>query len=231
MMSAAQLLLAHLVKLCILAILVGLFARRRAHLCWSFVAYLTAILVGNSMVSFWPEQFYRKWFYILKEGVYNALMVAVAAELAYKTFRAFPGAASRARQVLAPIFAFTALFVISVPRGATYEDLVTLYHPQVVTGAIWIMTGISLLIAWYRVPVHAMHRAILLGFASYLLIFTTLLNILRDFGFENLWRPLGLIDTYAYLGLMAWWAYAAWVPAYHPVLSLNVLRRLQLEPV
>jgi hypothetical protein len=229
--SSAQLLLAHVVKLTLLAILVGLFARRRAHLCWSFVAYLAAILIGNSLVSFWPEQFYTKWFFILKEGVYNALMVAVAAELAYRTFRAFPGAASRARLVLAPIFAFTALFVISVPRGATYVDMVTLYHPQVVTGAIWIMTGISLLIAWYRVPVHALHRAILLGFASYLLIFTTLSNILRDFGAAELAYPLGLIDTYAYVALMGWWAYAAWVPVHRPVLSLDVLRRLQLEPV
>jgi hypothetical protein len=99
------------------------------------------------------------------------------------------------------------------------------------TGAIWVMTGIALLIAWYRVPVHAMHRAILLGFASYLLIFTTLCNILRDFGVDELARPLGVIDSYAYLALMAWWAYAAWVPAYRPVLSLDVLRRLQLEPV
>ena len=230
-MSSAQLLIAHGVKLCILATLVGLFARKRAHLCWSFVAYLVTVLVCNSLISFWPEQFYTPWFYILQQGLFDALKLGVAAELTYRTFRAFPGAASRARLLLAPLFAFTAMFVISVPNGATYNDMVVRYHPQVQTGAIWVMTGIALLIAWYRVPVHAMHRAILLGFASYLLIFVTLSNILRDFGAVELARPLGLIDSYAYLFLMGWWAYATWVPAYRPVLSLDVLRRLQLEPV
>jgi hypothetical protein len=229
--SSAQLLIAHGVKLCILATLVGLYARKRAHLCWSFVAYLVTVLVCNSLISFWPEHFYRQWFYILQQGFFDVLKLAVAAELTYRTFRAFPGAASRARLLLAPLFAFTALFIISVPTGATYADLVSRYHPQVQTGSIWIMTGIALLIAWYRVPVHVMHRAILLGFASYLLIFTTLLNILRDFGLAGLYQPIDLIDSYAYLALMAWWSYAAWVPAHRPVLSLDVLRRLQLEPV
>ena len=48
-----------------------------------------------------------------------------------------------------------------------------------------------------------MHRAILIGFASYLLIFTTLLNVLRDFGFD---QPAGAssdaADGYAYLFLL-----------------------------
>ena len=230
-MSAAEILVAHGVKIAMLAVLVGLFARRRAHLCWSFVAYLAWGLVCNSMMSFWPTQFYHRSFYLMTQGVGDALKLAIAAELTYRTFRAFPGAAARVRVLLAPFFLIPALFVSKVPQGATYEDLIRLYQPQVLTGVIWIMTVIALLIAWYRVPVHAMHRAILMGFASYLLIFTTLLNVLRDYGFENLRSFIGVADGYAYLALLAGWAYAAWVPARRPVLSLDILRRLQLEPV
>lgn len=230
-MSAAEILVAHGVKIAMLAVLVGLFARRRAHLCWSFVAYLAWGLVCNSLMSFWPVQFYHRSFYLLTQGVGDALKLAIAAELTYRTFRAFPGAAARVRVLLAPFFLIPALFVSKVPQGATYEDLIRLYQPQVLTGVIWIMTAIALLIAWYRVPVHAMHRAILIGFASYLLIFTTLLNVLRDYGFDNLRSFIGVADGYAYLALLAGWAYAAWVPARRPVLSLDILRRLQLEPV
>ena len=230
-MSAAQLLVAHGVKIAMLAVLVGLFARRRAHLCWSFVGYLSWGLVCNSLISFWPDQFYRQWFYLLTQGVADAFKVAIAAELTYRTFRAFPGAAARVRVLLAPFFLIPALFVSKVPPGATYEELIRLYQPQVQTGVIWTMVAITLLIAWYRVPVHAMHRAILIGFASYLLIFTTLFNVLRDFGNDNLRAFIGVADGYAYLALLVGWAYAAWVPARRPVLSLDVLRRLQLETV
>lgn len=230
-MSGIEILVAHGVRLGMLVVLVGLFARRRAHLCWSFVGYLAWGLVWNSLMSFWPDYFYTRSFYLLMQGVGNALKLAIAAELTYRTFRAFPGAAARVRVLLAPLFLVPLLFVTSVPPGATYEDLIRLYQPQVLSAVIWIMTAITLLIAWYRVPVHAMHRAILIGMASYLLIFTTLLNVLRDYGFDNLRSFIGVADGYAYVLLLGWWAYAAWVPARRPVLSLDVLKRLQLEPV
>jgi hypothetical protein len=230
-MSGTEILLAHAAKLGFLTILVGLFVRRRAHVCWSFVGYLAWGLVCNTLISFWPEQFYRQWFYQLMQGVLDALKLAIAAELTYRVFRAFPGAAARVRVFLAPLFLVPALFVTKVPTGTSPEDWVRFYQPQVQTGVIWIITAITLLMAWYRVPVHAMHRAILIGFASYLLIFTTLMNVLRDFGFHTLGQFINVTDSYAYLVLLAGWGYAAWVPARRPVVSLDVLRRLQLEPV
>jgi hypothetical protein len=230
-MSAAEILIASGIKAGMLVVLLGLFARRRAHLCWSFVGYLAWGLVCLSLIAVWPDQFYRQWFYMLMQGVADALKLAVAAELTYRTFRAFPGAAARVRVLLAPLFLVPVLFVSKVPTGASWEDWIRLYQPQVQTGVIWLMTAITLLIAWYRVPIHAMHRAILIGFAAYLLIFTTLLNVLRDFGFDNLVRFISVADSYAYMLLLVGWGYAAWVPARRPVVSLDVLRRLQLEPV
>jgi hypothetical protein len=230
-MNATEILLAHFIKLGLLSVLVGLFVRHRAHLCCSFVAYLAWALVSNSLITFWPDQFYTQWFYMLMQAVQDLLKLCIAGELAYRTFRAFPGAAARVRLLLAPVFLVPVLFLSKVPAGASFEQLLRLYQPQVLTGVIWVMTAITLLIAWYRVPVHPMNRAILIGFAAYLLTFTTLLNILRDFGFNNLMRFIGIADSYAYLALLAGWSYAAWVPARRPVVSLDVLRRLQLEPV
>jgi hypothetical protein len=230
-MSGTELLLAHVIKIAFLGILVGLFARKRAHVCWSFVGYLSWNLGCNILFSFWPDQFYRQWFGSLMQGVSDGFKMAIAAELTYRTFRAFPGAAARVRIFLAPVFMVPVLFVRRVPTAVTYDDWIRVYQPQVLTGIIWCMVAITLLIAWYRVPVHAMHRAILIGFASYLLIFTTLLNLLRDFGFDQVGRYINVADSYAYVLLLAGWAYAAWVPAHRPVLSLDVLRRLQLETV
>jgi hypothetical protein len=190
-MNGAELLLNHVMKLSLPRDPRGLFTRRRAHLCWSFVGlprHEPRLQFADELLA---EQFYRLWFYSLTHDLLNALKLAVAAELTYRTFRAFPGAAARVRILLAPVFFVPVLFASKVPAGRQLPG----HHPDLSAAApdrgIWIITAITLLIAWYRVPVHAMHRAILIGFAAYLLIFTTLLNVLRDFGFENLRSFIG----------------------------------------
>ena len=65
-MTPHQILLANLVRTAVFLILVGLVVRRRAAVCWTFVAYLSTILVCNSLISFWPEIFFTKAFYLLK---------------------------------------------------------------------------------------------------------------------------------------------------------------------
>jgi hypothetical protein len=90
------------------------------------------------------------------------------------------------------------------------------------------MTATAVLVVWYRLPVHAFQRAILMGFTSYLLVFTTVLNILRAHGFD-LRQQLNLVDTFAYAGVMAWWAYATWRADEKFAVAPQVLHRLQLE--
>lgn len=209
-MSEHQLLIANLARTAVLLTIVGLLVRRRASVCWSFLAYLVAILVGNSLSSFWPERFYTQSFYILKQSVYNVLKLCLAAELTYRVFRAFPGALARARVVLAPLVAFTAVGIISVPTGTDFVDIVTRYHPQIQTGVIWLLSATAVLAVWYNLPLNPLHRSILLGLSSYLILFATLGNILRSFGFERLREMINLADGYAYVALVAWWALMAW---------------------
>jgi hypothetical protein len=72
------------------------------------------------------------------------------------------------------------------------------------------MSATAVLTVWYNLPLHFMHRAILLGFTTYSIIFATLYNILHSFGARRMWETIGFLDVYAYLALVTWWAFTAW---------------------
>jgi hypothetical protein len=226
-MTAAQLLLAHAVKVLVLFAIVGILHQRRHRLCWSFLVYLLAILTGNCLVSFWPQEFFAGWFWMLKQAIYDLAKLAVALDLAHSAFRAFPGARATARLVLFCILAVATAAIIGVPATAPFAVVVAEWHPRILAGTIWLLTATAVLVVWYRLPVHTFQRAILLGFSSYLLVFTTVLNVLRDRGWDL--RPqMNDIGTLAYAGVMAWWVYAAWRSDEKIAINRDVLRRLQL---
>jgi len=225
-MTSLQVLIAHAVKILVLLTLAGIVARHRARLCWSFLAYLACVLAANTLVSFWPERFFAGWFWMLQAAVYDALKMAIAVELAYRTFRAFPAARATARRVLFLLLLGTSLALVGVPRDLSYPAVFVELEPRILTGTIWLLNGLALLVVWYRVPLHRYHKAILLGFVPYLLIFVALLKMLRHFGWETL--PLvQSAEPAAYMLLVGWWAYAAWEPAVAPDVSPVVLQRLQ----
>jgi hypothetical protein len=231
-MTSSQILIAHAVKVLVLLTLAGILTRRRARLCWSFVAYLGVILIGNSLVSFWPDRFFDAWFWMLQHAFYDALRMAIAVELAYRTFQAFPAAQATARRVLFGLLVITSLALMGLPKGMSggsptlYGTALLEWQPRVLMGTAWLMNALALLVIWYRVPLHAYHRAILLGFVPYLIVFTTLLRMLDRYG----WDVLPLVqaaEPAAYMLLVAWWAYAAWQPEAAADVSPAVLRKLQ----
>ena len=223
-MTVWQVLVAHVVKILVLLTLAGIVTRHRARMCWSFLAYLVTILACNSLISLRPDTFFVSWFWMLKQALYDCLRLAIAIELAYRTFRAFPGAQNTARRMVFAILAVTSLALIGVPSGlsagspALYSAALQEWEPRVMTGTIWLMNGLAVLVIWYRVPIHAYHKAILLGFVPFLLVFTTLLRLLQIYG----WEVLPLVQSAepaAFLLLMAWWAHAAWEPDTAPDVS------------
>jgi len=225
-MTSWQVLIAHAVKVLVLLTLAGIVTRRRARLCWSFVIYLAVVLAANSLVSFWPERFFVGWFWMLQAALYDALKMAIAVELAYRTFQAFPAAQATARRVLFFLLLGTSLALVGVPRDSSYPAVFVELEPRILTGTIWLLNGLALLVIWYRVPLHAFHKAILLGFVPYLLIFTSLLRLLQHYG----WQILPIVqaaEPAAYMLMVAWWAYASWQPETAPEVSPAVLRVLQ----
>jgi len=227
-MTPDQVLIAHIVKVLALFTLVGIVWRGRAHLCWSFVGYLLTVLVFNSLCTFWPETFFTGWFWILQEGFYSALNMAIAVELGFRIFQAFPAAQATARRLLFLLLIATSTALIGIPlipKGAGMAGAVLDWQSRVLTGTIWLMNGLALLITWYRVPVHAYHKAILLGFVPYLLVFTTMLTLLGHYRWLE--RAIQSADPAAYMLLMAFWMWSAWKPETQPDVSAAVIRWLQ----
>ena len=163
-MSDLQLVLSHAVKLALVAVLAGLVVRGRARLCWSFAAYLVAILAGNSLASLWPSRFYTPQFWVLKQAVYDALKMAVALELAWRAFEAFPGALRTARRAILTLLVVSTVALAVLTPPSSYAT-VWEWQPGSATAALWLLTATALLVVWYQVPVHEWQRAILLGFA------------------------------------------------------------------
>jgi hypothetical protein len=225
-MTGSQVLIAHAVKILVLLTLAGILARRRWRLCWWFTAYLAVILLCNSLVSFWPDRFYQPWFWLARTPLYDALKVAIALELAYRTFQAFPGARATVRRMLFVLLMASSALLMAVPWDSSYGAALFEWEPRILTATIWLLNALAVLVIWYRVPIHAYHKAILLGFVPYLLVFTILLRLLRHYG----WDILPIVQSAepaAYLLLMGWWAWAAWEPEVAPDVSPEVLHTLQ----
>jgi len=208
-MNELQVALAHANRLALLVLLVGLFVRGRAQLCWSFPAYALAILVGNSLATFWPDRFYTPSFWVLKQGTYDILKMAVALELAWRAFAAFPGALRTARLALLALLAVSTLALAALTPSSTYADLWT-WEPGTATAAIWLLTATALLVVWYQLPVHAWPRAIMLGFPPYLLVFVLALDLLGRHGWPALHAWAGILDSAAYLVLLFFWNRVVW---------------------
>jgi hypothetical protein len=225
-MSPEHILVAHVVKALVFFALAGMLVRRRAHLCWSFVAYLVTVLVSNSLVTFWPEQFFKVWFWILTQGLFDALGMGIAVELGYRTFQAFPRAQATARRVLFVVLFATSAALIGIPIASTYGQVVFDWQPRVLAGTIWVMNGLAVLITWYRVPVHAYHKAILLGFVPYLLVFTTLLSLMKQWGWDFL-PYVQALEPLAFMLLMGFWAWSSWRGEEQPQASRALVHLLQ----
>jgi hypothetical protein len=199
---------AHGVKLALLVSLAGIVVRRRARLCWAFPVYVVTILVSNSLQTFWPERFHTPEYWLLKQSIYDGMKLLLALELAWRSFRLFPGALRTARFVLAAILVATTLIVGFVTPPSEYSAAWR-WQPSITTGTLWMFTATALLVVWYQIPVHDWQRAIMLGLVPYLIVFVAFWDLVRRFGWQSL-TPLNWLDTTAYLMVCLFWAWAAW---------------------
>jgi hypothetical protein len=203
--------------------LCGLAVRRRLSLCWSFVPYALAIIVCGNLATLWPERFFNRDFWLFKQAVYDACKVAIALELSWRVLRAFPGAARALRPwIYALLAATTVMVIVGPPR--TYARIEE-WQPRVLLGVTWLFVATTIATLWYRIPVRLWHRALLLGFSVYMVVFVGVLQLFRV---NAPW--MGLVDGGAYL-LLTWsWAVLAWRTEPVPAgMSPALLRRLGME--
>ncbi len=213
------------VALCAL-IAAGLLLRRLHALCYSFLPYVLAVAAGDALMLGWPERFYRWGFWVAKETACGALKLAVAVELGLLAFQAFPGALRRARQV-ALVVALATLAALAVPvRSTDMGDMALELQPRVDNGSAMLFMGVWALILWYRIPMHRIHRAILRGFVPYLLVATLGLKLVATLGW-NVREQAGLLDSGAYLAMLAYWTWEVWRRVPEPLADPAVVARLQ----
>src|SRR5690242_7347310 len=101
----------------LVAALAGLFVRGRVRLCYSFPAYLLAVIVLSSLVGLWPERFQTWDFYWAKESAYSLLKIGVALELTVRIFQALPAARRAARLAFLLVLGGTVIAALSVPAA------------------------------------------------------------------------------------------------------------------
>ncbi len=207
-MTEAQAVVAHAARLALLVLLVGMVWRGRLRQCWAFGAYVIAALVGNTLVSLWPSRFYTPEFWVVKQGVYDILKAAVALELAWRAFRAFPGALRTARLVLLVLLGLSTVALAAVRTRPAYA-VVWEWQPGVVTAGLWLLAATALMVVWYQVPLSGWQRAIMIGLAVYLLVFVALLGLLKSRGWA-VGPFVAMAETRAYLVLVVAWAWLAW---------------------
>lgn len=208
MMEPQQLVSALLTSLAVVTTLAGLVVRGRVRQCWSFVAYLCALLTGESLAALDQSRFYTPDFYMAKQAVYDILRTAVALEMAWQVVRAFPGALRTARWSALALLAGGMAVLASGPQRAQYSVIFS-WQPRVVACTALLFTLTALLVAWYHLPMRRLHRAIMAGFAIYSAFFATILSLLRRWGWEAR-EMTNALGTIVLVSVILWWARAAW---------------------
>jgi hypothetical protein len=230
MVTALQLALSAAGVIGLAIVVMGVLHHGLHRRCWSFLVYLLAVVVYNSItvagMAFYyfprlegPQWLWSWEFWHFQQTTLELVKLAVAVELGVRVVAAFPGTWRLARALLgAALVTTTAAVMLGVAPQ----------HPLLASGTIWLFTAVSLVVILFNLPLHAWYRAILVGLVPYLFVFSTVQSILARRGYE-LATTLGRIDQVAYLALVCWWVYAAWraeesVSDVSPV----VLRRLGL---
>ena len=167
---------------------------------------LTSAAVGLAYA--WRVHAQEAW--LVHQVASAALRFGVALELTYSIFGAFPAAAVAARRVTFVLLVVTAVTAMSVSKAdITYTQFNAEMVPRLATGAVWIFTALAALVLWYRLPLGALQRAILLGYAPYLLLFTVAMNMLASVGWHAR-NAVGYVDTIAFFVLINYWLRVAW---------------------
>lgn len=191
-----------------LAAVVGLLLNHRWREGYSFAIYVATVLVTQLLQVLWPGHFYTYDFWVFKEVLHAALKFAIVLELGYRILAAFPGALATGRRLALLLVGVVYAVIVGVPGGSGAE-FVARVLPRVLNGTIWLFVALASIVLWYRLPIRPLHKAILLGFVPYLLVFSVAMSALDTFGWSVLPR-IGYLHSVSYLLLLTYWVYAIW---------------------
>ena len=189
-------------------VVIALFQRGRARQCFAFSAYMVVATSFGVLILGFPSR-YTPQVFLVKQGIYDTLLLCMAIELSIKVFAAFRGVAQRVRALLAmAVIGSTAAIFLLTPSNAPYSELAR-YQPGITTGGIWCLAFVALLIVWYQIPVPTFTRAIILGYVPYLVVFVICVDMIGRLGWGAI-QGINLANAVAYDSVAGYWAYNAW---------------------
>lgn len=188
-----------------------------------FVMYVA----GTTLTGIGVMLHYTVTMWLLHQVVVAIFRLGITLELTYRIFGAFPAAATTARKVVLVILAFTAVTALSLATpDATYMRHHAEVIPRVASAVVWTLTALAVLVLWYRLPLAPLPRAILMGYAPYLLISTIGLSLLFDERARPFRVEIGYMTSLASIALHLYWMRVAWqtvpdaLPAYPPAVPV-----------
>lgn len=206
--------LSHLSLAVLGIVVVGLCVRRRVKMCLTFVAYAILTMTTGLLIALWPDRFWVFTFYSMKETGLVVLKVLVAVEIWQRTFASFERARLRVGLLLVVALLAMAWAVLAAPADRhPYEELLGIVIPRQQAGALALYAIVVAAAHWHRVPLHPLHRAILVGFGAYLTVYTLLLSVMGLQG-ASAWAVelCSTLDGATYTATGVWWAWTAWRP-------------------
>jgi hypothetical protein len=217
-MAIEQIFFLHVETALLALIALGMCGRRRVVLCRPFFLYVLAVFVTHVLLIFWRKRFDVLSHYAFNQSTFAILKFLTAIEIWSRTFSSFPRGRARVGFLLAAVLLSTAVAVALTPPGLNqWRAFVGFVDPRLQAGSLFTFAILASAVAWYRVPVHPFHRAVLLGFAVYLSVHTASLSMLGWLDNSPWARHKGvLLEGTTYVTTLAWWTWAAWRPVRVP---------------
>ena len=192
----------------IVALLAGLLWRGKAAQAAAFSIYVGVNAAFGCVILASPGSYTPEMF-MVKQGIYDSLLFAMAIEIAFKVFSNFAGVARKVRGLLAgAVVVSTSAILLVTPRSLDYSHL-SAFQPAVTTAGIWCLAFVATLIVWYQIPVPPFTRAVILGYVPYLVVFVICADLLGRLGWGVV-REINIMNAIAYDVVAGYWAYAAW---------------------
>jgi hypothetical protein len=195
----------------LIATLAGLVLRDRVRLCGTFAFYLVLAFTGNRLALLWPELFWNYDWWRAKENAYSIVSMLIVVEIAILTFAAAPRARNVTLALVAGVLFLTLVAIVDGPLQQEYWVRFGVMEPHGKAGSIWLFVVLLAAANYFRVPLHPLHRSIVLGFVLYRSVWAWLLAVLAQ---ERMaaYPFVSALDGAAYLSTTSLWCAAGWRP-------------------
>ncbi len=191
-----------------IAILTGLFVRGHWRAAFAFDLFIASVAALNTLLAAWPERFFTPDMWLVGESLQSLLTLGVAFELVARVFGRLPHARQVVSLALLAVLLALAASLLWLPRLDSLTTIVVIVPrlQYVTSSSLAVVLAAAL---WYHVPLHQLHKAILMGWVPYLAVFAMGLQVLRDFGWHQT-QAVSRFNMACFVVLHAYWTSAAW---------------------